>query len=450
VEQTSGEERRVDFAIQAGLERERQSGTPEAAMLGVIDILCPRMAGLDELAPEQQELLTRCSTLVGADQGTDAGADAVTRAAREMAPEELAAQSRMGLSMANQQLFNITGRLARLRGGGVASALSDFHLNIADARLPGELFSRALGSGGGASDDGNGLLGNGWGVFITGDVFLGDRDRTTQEAGFEFETLGLTAGIDRRINDDLILGAAVGYAATDADVDDDGGGSEVDGFTVTLYGNYYLGDSFYVDGTLAYGWQDFDTDRRIRYTVGDNRVDTVAGGGTDGRQFTASFGAGYDLALDNGITVGLNGRVSYLDGEIDGYREEDENRQGLNLDYQDQSYESLTLTLGGSVSRALSYEWGVLVPEFRFEWEHEFEDDPVTIQGHFVNDPAAGWAPVQFAFDTERFDSNYFRLGLGASAVLGQGRQWFVYYEHLLGYDDLSQGRISGGLRLEW
>ena len=50
----------------------------------------------------------------------------------------------------------------------------------------------------------------------------------------------------------------------------------------------------------------------------------------------------------------------------------------------------------------------------------------------------------------EDLDSDYFRLGLGMSMVLTEGRAGFVNYEHILGRSGISQWMVTLGFRMEF
>ena len=100
--------------------------------------------------------------------------------------------------------------------------------------------------------------------------------------------------------------------------------------------------------------------------------------------------AGYDFTA-RGFTFGPYARLNYLQANIDGFQEHIDDMNagfGLGLAMQEQDVESLTWVLGGQGSYAFSTGFGVLVPQVRFEWEHEFLNNQRKITGAFVSDPA--------------------------------------------------------------
>jgi outer membrane autotransporter protein len=337
----------------------------------------------------------------------------------------------MNVDIGNAQLKNIGARLAALRGG------------IGRANLAGLDYGSALG-GAASADSGFSRLG----FFVNGDLQFGDKDATARESGFDFDSRGITAGLDYRLSDRSVVGAAFGFNNADADIDNNGGNLDADGYSLSLYGSFYPTDTTYVDVSLTRGWNEFEQRRNIVFNAG-TPVSQVASSNPDGDYWTGSIGAGMQFN-HQAWTYGPHARFEVTRADVDGFSETMSNPaaagNGLGLRINDQSFRSTTLALGGSVSYAMSTGWGVLLPMADVEYVHEFSNDGDSITGTFVNDPTA----TAFNLRLDDGDSSYFRVGFGASAQFAQGRSAFVYYQGLLGYDDLSSHSISAGLRLEF
>ena len=160
-----------------------------------------------------------------------------------------------------------------------------------------------------------------------------------------------------------------------------------------------------------------------------------------GKQVSAAVNAGYDAAL-GAVSIGGFGRLSWIDGEVDGYTERGAGPFNLIIGRQD--VESLLLEAGVELTRAASYSWGVLQPTLRASALHEFEDDSRLIRGRFVEDLNAN----EFVLPTDRPDRNYFNLGLGLTATLPRGRAVYIFYDTDLEREDLDIYTFSIGLRL--
>jgi outer membrane autotransporter protein len=111
----------------------------------------------------------------------------------------------------------------------------------------------------------------------------------------------VTVGADYRFTDAFVAGFAVGYAKSNADFDNDGGGQDADGYSGTFYGSYY-GDRGYFDGIVSYGGVSYDSTRHINL-AGIGITDTALGN-TDGRQWALGVGGGYDFREEGALVSG--------------------------------------------------------------------------------------------------------------------------------------------------
>ncbi len=414
------------------------------------------------LTGAQTDLGERCSELNrptenGLVRSTAAGRFALT----QVAAEEAASQGTSSIETSNN---TIGARLAALRSGALGLSLRRYALHIDTPSLPGTLVASLVAQ---AADDRTELetapelLGQ-LGFFATGSFLYGDKDETrsgTQndiiESGFDFDAFSATAGVDYRFSDHVILGIAFDYLSTDVDLDAFSGSVDAKGFRVSIYGTYYVSDAFYIDGIVGIGWNDYEIERNIRYVVDTTTVDQTARSDTNGNQISLSFGAGYDVNK-GGLTFGPFARLSYIDVNIDAYREDIDNTSpgfGWALEFDSQDVESLTIVLGVQASYAISMQRGVLQPHIRLEWEHEFKNDSRIITARFVNDPGGdpstggGRTPTRFATDDP--DRNFFNLGVGFAAIFAPGKSAFVNYDTVLGLRDVTAHTFTLGVRRE-
>jgi uncharacterized protein with beta-barrel porin domain len=443
----------VSTYAQSPIEGELQaiSVTPPQEVLGeVIEDICPPPRG--DLVDDLQD---RCDEIVGA-RGTDA--EGAREGLQAMAPEENSAVGTSSIEVSGAQIDNIGARLAALRRGTTGLSLQGLTFNIDGRKVSGdELFGvqarNIKGGAAGADDAGFSRLG----VFINGDYGWGNRDATLRQSGFDFDSYGVTAGVDYRFTDQFVLGAAFGYGNTDVEIDDNGGTLDTDAYSVSVYGSYYPTQAFYLDAIVSWGISDHDQARSIRYGVASpspfdpgerTLVRQTATAEIDSDQISASLGSGYNFA-QNGWTFGPYGRLGYVDVDVDGFRENISNPtaagSGLGLAIDEQDFTSFTLAVGGQVTRAISMPWGILLPQFNVEYVHEFENDSDAIAGRFLGDLSG----TTFFLPTDDPDRNYVNLGVGASAVFAKGRSAFIQYQTLLGYEDLESHAIGVGLRLE-
>lgn len=440
---------------------------PQRATADVIMPLCfeLRPAGGLLIGPAREDLRARCTELVNDARAGSGGTLANVQAGLQgMAAEEVATQGRNTVETSYR---NIGARLAALRGGAFGIGLQRFTLQHHEPALPGTLVASLLPHAAVASAVPTATPSpfRSIGVFASGTLTTGDKDATSREAGFSFDTLGATVGVDYRFTNNLILGMAFSYLSTDVDLDMNGGALDTDGYNFSIYGTYYIAN-FYIDGIAGFGWNDYDIARNIRYSIRERNVDAAlvmperlvvvnqtARGDTDGRQYSFSVGGGYDFNI-SGWTVGPLVRMTYTKLDVDGYRERIDNTRpgfGLVLNFDDQRVESFTTVLGGQISYAISTGIGVLLPQVRFEWEHEFKNDRRTIRANFVHDPTPTSDPEsQIRLVTDDPDRDFFNIGVGLSATFRGGVSAFVYYETVLGLEDVTRHHVALGIRKEF
>jgi outer membrane autotransporter protein len=344
---------------------------------------------------------------------------------------------------AHTQATNIGLRLLNLRRGGPAISAGGLSLNMDGQSVPVGLAASGLFSlgekGGGASADPTGLGGLGLGVFVNGIGSFGDQRASSREPGFDFHTLGLTAGVDYRVLPQLVLGAAFGYASVKTDFDANAGEMNSNTYSVSVYASYFLGASFHLDGIFTYGWNDYDTKRNIVFPG----VSATAKADPSGNQLAVGANAGYDFHF-GGLTVGPSFRVSYVNVDVDKYRERG---AGIfDLSVKSQNAESLTTALGGEVSYAISVPFGVLTPLVRFEWEHEYLAGSRIVQGTLISDPSQ----TLFAARTNNPDRDYFNLGAGITGTFRSGVSAFFYWETILGQSRVTNHLFTLGVRVDF
>lgn len=289
-----------------------------------------------------------------------------------------------------------------------------------------------------------------WGVWLTGNFGFGDMDSTSTSTGFDFNSYGGVGGVDYRFTDNFIAGLAFGINFFDADFDSSASsasGQELNShaYSVAGYGTWYIGDSLYLEGTAGFSYMNYDSKRRIviNSTTAAPSVNREANGDFDGYQFSASGGVGYSVPID-GFDLTPYARGSFTHASIDGYREN--GAWGLDLRFSDQDIESFTTTVGVLGSKAISTNFGVLVPSIWGEYIHEFlnNNDGSTVS--YVHDPTG---LSSFTAANEDPDRDYFQVGAGMTAVLPGGWSPFANFQSILGLEDLNSYLFTVGVRKE-
>jgi uncharacterized protein YhjY with autotransporter beta-barrel domain len=289
-------------------------------------------------------------------------------------------------------------------------------------------------TGGGASADTR--MGR-VGIFANLNYLDGKRDTTTLENGFDISQFGIVAGSDYRFNNRLFAGGALGFSQTENKLNNDAGSLDTDNLSLTAYSNYLLKDNLSVDGYLSVAGLSYDSTRHVV----SGTIDENANASYDAQQFALGATGSYSFYVKS-LTLSGVAKLDYISTDIDAYDET--GGGGLNFSYEKQSIESLTSKLGIQASYAWSQSWGVILPQGRVHYIHEFSNDSRSVESALVLAPQS-----TVTLTTDEPDRDYFIGAIGASAVLPGGMQTFVDVEFLSGHAYLSTWTATAGLRWE-
>lgn len=337
--------------------------------------------------------------------------------------------------------------------GGNTASLQGAEISITQDRALRERLERARAeeeeedrkTGGGASADASFDLGNGFGVFLSGNYEYLDKDEDEFEDGFDADLYGGTVGADYTISDLLIAGVAFNYNHQDGDFDG-GGDFDIDSYGPILYASVLPAPGLFADVVFGYTRKDFDTTRLVSYSEDGTPVSSgPTSSDTEGDEFSVQALVGYDYPIEN-FTIGPRVGVNYRDLTINGFTEKGDT--GLELGYKSQNVTSLQSTVGLFASLAISTAFGVLVPQATASWVHEFEDDQRSIEVQFAEDERAD--PLLFTFNNADPDRDWGEIGVGVVAVLPNGISPFANFETIVFNDEFNSYAASVGVRFEF
>jgi len=366
-----------------------------------------------------------------------------TAALVSLTPDQIIAPKNTAVQQVKAGIGVAAMRMANLR---LASGVTGFAPNelIAGNQLYGQP------SGGGASGD---LQFGAGGAFFNLKYLGAEQDSDAYTSGYDLDGWRLTLGGDYRVRENFILGLFGSYSSSSIDYQLNKGNMDMDGWGLGAYGTYYMEGGVFFEGTLGYDSNSYDLKRRIDYSIENQGVMTdvrqTAKSSPEADVFYASLGGGYQIdAKSWTLTPALS--LNYIKNDIDSYRESMSNPSApggsLAVAYDSQDYSSLTSRLGVTVAKAISSETGVFVPQLSLDWVHEYLASQDVLNASFVND----LSNTPLLITTTKPDHNYFDLGVGVSGQFAQGFSAFLSVNTLLGYDDLTSYSITGGLRKEF
>ena len=317
--------------------------------------------------------------------------------------------------------------------------------------------------GGAAGDEDGGLFGDQWGMFAS--VNSGSGDSDDNEFEFDFTSYDITVGLDTTRPDGekvWIYGGALSIGKIDTDTRGSTGTTESDTIGITLYSSLFAPEGRFYDAALGYAMSDIDITRAVNFNVSGKSVFQDSTGDTEADELSLSLGGGKEFSF-GANTLTASGRLHYVDGKIDGLTETIQNPgagTGVALQTDDFDFTSFRSEIGVQLSRAISTNFGVVLPYADATWVHEFEDRGTDIQARFVVDPYSNGfdqleedlpggsnRPTLFTIPGEENDTNYARLSLGSSFSFANSKTAWISISTVAGLDDINSTTYTAGFR---
>ena len=333
----------------------------------------------------------------------------VALAFQQINPQELTVLQ--GLTLANARTLGnrLKNRQRAVRGGATGFSSADFHLydetgqQIRNSLLADS--SQAMPAGGqtqALSFD------RGLSSYISGSGTTSDYDGDRAGPGYEADSFSIVMGADYRLDDDLAVGAYLGYNNANADLGEDGGSADTDSFRLGLTGTYWnpLTDttSYYTTAHLGLAHHEYDTKR--------NAFGSVASGDTDAFEFDLGTAIGYEVNFgDLLFTTDLS--LDYINLAMGGYTE---SGSLAPLAIEDDRSESLYSTLSFRLDYNGEYKGIALLPYAHAGWRHEYLDDSSSVSARFASSPGGG-----FSVEGAQVARDSLVGGFGLGAVLQEG-----------------------------
>ncbi|HMW72985.1 MAG TPA: autotransporter outer membrane beta-barrel domain-containing protein, partial [Cellvibrionaceae bacterium] len=282
-------------------------------------------------------------------------------------------------------------------------------------------------TGGAAGDD---LRSSPWGLFATAQIETADKDRTQFENGFNYSANSLLVGVDYRLSSDWVIGLAGGFGKNDMDFLNKDGNVTTDTQSAIFY-HLLNFDAFSWDVQLGISNSSYDINRRIHYNDTQANEWTSAAS-TSGQQTFATTTLQYQFSY-RALSLFPSLKVGLTQSTLDAYGEN--NLGGYEVSIGEQKEKQTKIEAGLQGQYALNFSWGVLTPtaSANFISRASSSKDPVT--GTFAYGPLS---EANFVMTPEEFDSSYYQVSLGTSAVFPNGFSAFITAQQTLGYENFS------------
>ena len=274
---------------------------------------------------------------------------------------------------------------------------------------------------GGSQDDEGGPIS----LWVGGTLRSGNLDGRGGSGGVDFETDGISAGVDYRFSPSFVLGGGVGYGRDESRVGE--AGSRIDGeaTTAAIYASWHPGEVFYLDTLFGLQRLDYELRRRIAFNG------SLVRGQRDGDQWFASVSAGGEFANEAWLWVPY-GRLDMARATLDSYTETGDPL--LALRYESMDVDTTTGSVGLRVDYRRKTTWGMFSPQLRLEYQHDFDADAEAGIRY-----ADGLGPFYRA-DVTGYDRNRFVFGLGALMRTDTDWTFRLEYRGLIDSEDRDNG----------
>lgn len=239
------------------------------------------------------------------------------------------------------------------------------------------------------------------GFWLQGFGFQGDQDRRKGVDGYQADAGGIAFGGDTLINPDLRVGLAFSYGNTSVDAEgvNQGNTTDLDSYQALAYASF-LGNGWYLNGSLGFAKHEFDTRRLVTVPLSETLT-----GSHDAWQYSAKVDAGYPFKMGNSLTLIPMASLAYSYLDQDGYTEKG---GAAALSVKDVNTDSIRTGLGAKALVTLSDSREIkAVLEGRAMWFHEFGDDS--------QDTTASFAAGGGAFTTNGVELDRDAFNVGAS-----------------------------------
>jgi outer membrane autotransporter protein len=266
-------------------------------------------------------------------------------------------------------------------------------------------------------------------MFLYGNAVFARQEATANSPQSKFNAAGITFGVDRRVTPDLVLGVLGGYTRTNADLDTVGSTSKIDTWLVGGYGTYYR-QNWFVNGAFVYGHNKYDNNR---IALGTSNTSSPSGD-----QYAVQGSVGIDLRFNRWIVTPELG-AQYTTVRVDSFTEAGAAALNVGADQAD----SLRSSLGARFRYEWATSWGLMLPELRASWQHEFLDKERDITASFVDQALPG----AFATTAAGSGTDFGVLGAGLTANVADHTQVSIGYDFKFGGQDFEAHQISGRLR---
>ncbi|MDA9588790.1 autotransporter domain-containing protein [Candidatus Pelagibacter sp.] len=269
-----------------------------------------------------------------------------------------------------------------------------------------------------------------WALWTEGSISFGKIGETSLSSAQDIDSLGITMGIDTKINNDRILGVALRVGSTDVDVGTYGSAVDTNALSLSVYGINSLEDNNFLKHVFGVSYLDSDIVRK-------NHVNTNAqAGDREGKQVFGSldFGREYE---DDDLTFTPIGSIDGSYTALDSYTE---SGNEVAISYNNQDIKSLMASLGVLIDQDVNLENSNVKSRVNLEYSKEFASSSKVVTS-YISDSEV------FEYQADNKNRDIYTVGLGFDFKHDQGLTISTDYERqqIKGHGYFNKFTLSAG-----
>ncbi len=275
---------------------------------------------------------------------------------------------------------------------------------------------------------------SGFSGFVLGTITV---DQLPENSGFpsqHFTAGSVLAGLDYRLNPNLVIGAFFNWGYTGGTLDSFGSRQRSSSYAPGIFAAWQQ-DGFYANALASYTYNTYQINRNVQ--------STTATGEPDANQYDAAVLAGYYFPITTGLKIGPAAGVGFTQMNVGGFNE---TGSPFDLSVSKQHADSLRTLLGAQGQYAFNLPQMRLPISLNFNafWQHEFLDSSRDISASFTS------LGGSFLYNTPGPSRDSALLGLGASGYLTKNVSLFVNYETQVGDKNQFAQTVMAGVAVNF
>ena len=268
-----------------------------------------------------------------------------------------------------------------------------------------------------------------WALWTEGSISFGKIGDSFLSSAQDIDSLGITVGVDTKMDNDQILGVALRVGNTDVDVGTFGSKVDTNALSLSVYGSNSLDNRNFLKHVLGLSYLDSEILR-----VNEENTDKHAGD-REGRQVFGSLNIGREYENDD-VTFSPTVRIDGSYTTLNGYRED-----GVAaLSYNDQDIKSLMASLGVLIDEDFNLENSTVKHRFNLEYGKEFTSNSKVVTSYVTDSEI-------FEYQADNKNRDIYTAGFGFDFKHDQGLTISTDYERqqIKGHGHVNKFTLSTG-----